>query len=97
MLNGQRTSYDCAIYIMKLLETIDPQKIKSGKRYQYQAWTQEEIEAFRCEYGPNILLHKMNKIRDQVIRASEAIRLPKPSAALSSPFCKFTYGDLDSK
>ncbi|KAL4337908.1 hypothetical protein AHAS_Ahas12G0157200 [Arachis hypogaea] len=57
----------------------------------------EGIDAFRLEYGPNILLHKLNKIRDQVIRASEAIRLPKPSTALSNPYCKFTSGDIYSK
>ncbi|RYR10271.1 hypothetical protein Ahy_B05g078737 [Arachis hypogaea] len=59
-------------------------------------FTWEEIDAFRRKYSPNILLHKLNKTRDQVIWESEAIRLPKPSAALSSPFCKFTYGDIDS-
>ncbi|QHN92067.1 uncharacterized protein DS421_17g580440 [Arachis hypogaea] len=94
-LDGQ--TYDCTIYILKWLETIDPQKIKSGKRYQYKAWTQEEIDAFRLEYDPNILLHKLNKIRDQVIRTSEAIRLPKPFVALSRPYCKFTSGDIYSK
>ncbi|KAL4396874.1 hypothetical protein AHAS_Ahas01G0135500 [Arachis hypogaea] len=31
----------------------------------------EEIDGFRHEYGSNILLHEMNKIRDKVIRASE--------------------------
>ncbi|RYR50068.1 hypothetical protein Ahy_A07g036623 [Arachis hypogaea] len=97
LLNDQRTDYDCGIYVMKWLETIDPQKIKSKKRYKYRAWTQGEIDCFRYQYGPHILLHKMNKIRDQVIWESEAIRLPKPSAALSSPYCKFTYEDLDSK
>ncbi|RYQ93112.1 hypothetical protein Ahy_B09g099378 [Arachis hypogaea] len=56
-----------------------------------------EIDSFRYQYGPHILLHEMNKIRDQVIWESEAIRLPKLSAVLSSPYCKFTYGDLDSK
>ncbi|RYR26458.1 hypothetical protein Ahy_B02g060697 [Arachis hypogaea] len=90
-------NYDCAIYVMKWLETIDHRKIKKWKRYQYKAWTQEGIDAFRLEYGPNILLHKLNKIRDQVIRASEAIRLPKPSTALSNPYCKFTSGDIYSK
>ncbi|RYQ92184.1 hypothetical protein Ahy_B09g098355 [Arachis hypogaea] len=97
LLNGQRTDYDCGIYVMKWLETIDPQKIKSGKRYKYRAWTQGEIDSFMYQYGPHILLHEMNKIRDQVIWESEAIRLPKPSAALSSPYCKFTSGDLDNK
>ncbi|RYR32743.1 hypothetical protein Ahy_A10g047273 [Arachis hypogaea] len=64
ILNGQCTNYDCGIYIMKWLETIDPQKIKSGKRYKYKAWTQEEIDDFRYQYCLNILLHEMNKIRD---------------------------------
>ncbi|KAL4365348.1 hypothetical protein AHAS_Ahas07G0097100 [Arachis hypogaea] len=56
-----------------------------------------EIDSFRYEYGPHILLHEMNKIRDQVIWESEAIRLTKLSAALSSSYCKFTFGNLDSK
>ncbi|QHN81526.1 uncharacterized protein DS421_20g687670 [Arachis hypogaea] len=40
---------------------------------------------------------KMNKIRDQVISESKAIRLTKPSAFLSNPYCKYTSVDLDSK
>ncbi|QHO13398.1 uncharacterized protein DS421_15g515220 [Arachis hypogaea] len=96
-LNGQRTDYDCGIYVMKWLKTIDPRKIKSGKRYKYKAWTQKEIDEFRYQYSPNLLLHEMNKIRDQVIWESEAIRLSKPSAVLSSPYCKFTSGNLDRK
>ncbi|QHN95849.1 uncharacterized protein DS421_18g613270 [Arachis hypogaea] len=96
-LNGQCTNYDCGIFVMKWLETINPQKIKSGKRYKYKAWTQKDIDDFRYQYGPNLLLHEMNKIRDQVISESEAIRLTKPSAFLSSPYCKYTSGDLDSK
>ncbi|RYQ82600.1 hypothetical protein Ahy_B10g101183 isoform A [Arachis hypogaea] len=96
-LNGQCTDYDCGIYVMKWLKIIDPRKIKSGKRYKYKAWTQQEIDDFRYQYDPNLMLHEMNKIRDQVIWKSEAIRLPKPSVVLSSPYCKFTSGDLDSK
>ncbi|RYR35655.1 hypothetical protein Ahy_A10g050786 [Arachis hypogaea] len=57
----------------------------------------EEIDDFGYQYVPNILLHKMNKIRDQVIQTSETIRLPKPSAVLSSPYYKFSSGDLNSK
>ncbi|RYR53559.1 hypothetical protein Ahy_A06g028736 [Arachis hypogaea] len=61
----------------------------------YQAqWStnKEEIDAFRCKYGPNVLFHKMNKIRDQVIWTSEVIRLPKPSAALPSLFVNLHLG-----
>ncbi|KAL4344619.1 hypothetical protein AHAS_Ahas11G0196500 [Arachis hypogaea] len=96
-LNSQRTDYDCGIYVMKWFETIDPGKIKSGKRYKYKAWTQDQLDDFRYQYDPNLLLHEMNKIRDQVIWESEAIRLSKPSVVLSSPYCKFTSGNLDSK
>ncbi|RYR37948.1 hypothetical protein Ahy_A09g042865 [Arachis hypogaea] len=107
-LNGQRTNYDCGIYVMKWLETIDPQKIKSERDINIKfghnsvdsvtrALKLEEIDDFRYQYGPNLLVHKMNKIRDQVIWESEAIRLPKSSAIFSSSYCKFTYGDLDSK
>ncbi|RYR26317.1 hypothetical protein Ahy_B02g060548 [Arachis hypogaea] len=55
---------EAEIYVMKWLETIDPQKLKSGKRYKYKPWTQKEIDDFRYQYGPNLLLHEMNKIRD---------------------------------
>ncbi|RYR49274.1 hypothetical protein Ahy_A07g035671 [Arachis hypogaea] len=63
-ISGQRTSYDCEIYVMKWLEIIEPENIKKGEK-------------------------------KLIPSASEAIRLPKPSAALSNPFCKFTYGDID--
>ncbi|QHO19104.1 uncharacterized protein DS421_11g326040 [Arachis hypogaea] len=90
-LNGGRRGRRSRVYQAEWstykLETIDPRKIKKGKRYQYKAWKQEEIDAFRLEYAPKIMLHKLNKIRDQVIRASEAIRLSMPSAALFSPYC----------
>ncbi|RYR48787.1 hypothetical protein Ahy_A07g034864 isoform B [Arachis hypogaea] len=68
-------------------------------RVYHAEWStyREGIDGFRYEYGPHILLHEMNKIRDQVIWACEVIRLPKPSAALSSPYCKFSYVDLESK
>ncbi|QHO16025.1 uncharacterized protein DS421_10g300030 [Arachis hypogaea] len=55
------------------------------------------IDDFRYQYGPNLLLHEMNKIKDQVIWESKAIRLSKPTVVLSSLYCKFTSGDLDSK
>ncbi|QHO06834.1 uncharacterized protein DS421_14g458260 [Arachis hypogaea] len=70
-----------------------------GSRVYPIEWStyKNEIDDFRYQYGLNLLLHEINKIRDQVIWKSEAIRLSKPSAVLSSPYCKFTSGDLDSK
>ncbi|QHO24184.1 uncharacterized protein DS421_12g370040 [Arachis hypogaea] len=46
----------------------------------------QKIDSFRYQYGPHILLHEMNKIRDQVIWESEAIIFPKSSVALSNPY-----------
>ncbi|KAL4287782.1 hypothetical protein AHAS_Ahas19G0220600 [Arachis hypogaea] len=57
----------------------------------------EEVDAFRRKYGPTIPLDKVNKLRDKVIEASEAIRIPNLSAALSSHFCKFSSRDIESK
>ncbi|KAL4275406.1 hypothetical protein AHAS_Ahas20G0104000 [Arachis hypogaea] len=79
--------------------TLNGGRTGRGSRVYPTEWStyREEIDDFRYRYGPNLLLHKMNKIRDQVIWESEAIRLPKPSTVLSSLYCKFTSGDLDSK
>ncbi|RYR76618.1 hypothetical protein Ahy_A01g001207 isoform B [Arachis hypogaea] len=41
-ISGQKTSYDCAIYVMKWLELIEPENIKKGK-YEWDNWTQTEL------------------------------------------------------
>ncbi|QHO13362.1 uncharacterized protein DS421_15g514860 [Arachis hypogaea] len=38
-ISGQKTSYDCAIYVMKWLEIIQPENIKRLK-YEWDNWTQ---------------------------------------------------------
>ncbi|RYR58307.1 hypothetical protein Ahy_A05g023986 isoform A [Arachis hypogaea] len=45
-ISGQKTSYDCAIYVMKWLEIILPENIKRGK-CEWNNWTQEEVDHFR--------------------------------------------------
>ncbi|KAL4276005.1 hypothetical protein AHAS_Ahas20G0163900 [Arachis hypogaea] len=70
-----------------------------GSRVYPIEWSmyKKEINDSRYQYGPHFLFHEMNKIRDQVILESEAIKLTKPSAFLSSAYCKYTSRDLDSK
>ncbi|KAL4397584.1 hypothetical protein AHAS_Ahas01G0206500 [Arachis hypogaea] len=41
-ISGQKTSYDCAIYIMKWLELIEPKNIKRAK-YEWNNWTQVTV------------------------------------------------------
>ncbi|RYR78913.1 hypothetical protein Ahy_A01g003779 [Arachis hypogaea] len=95
-ISGQKTSYDCAIYVMKWLELIEPENIKKGK-YEWDNWTQEEVDHYRVEYASRILFSEMNKQRDRAIRESSAIRLSKPSSVLLSPFCQINSADIETR
>ncbi|RYQ95914.1 hypothetical protein Ahy_B08g091298 [Arachis hypogaea] len=92
---GQKTHYDCTIYVMKWLEIIESQNIKRG-RYNWENWTQADVDYFRVEYASHILFHEMNQDKDRAIKESEAIRLSKPSAVLLSPYCQIDTYDIDS-
>ncbi|RYQ95141.1 hypothetical protein Ahy_B08g090193 [Arachis hypogaea] len=95
-ISGQKSSYDCAIYVMKWLELIEPENIKRGK-YEWDNWPQEEVDHYRVEYASRILFSELNKERDQAIRASNAIRLSKPSSILLSPFCQIKSTDVETE
>ncbi|RYQ81768.1 hypothetical protein Ahy_B10g100373 isoform E [Arachis hypogaea] len=94
-ISGQKTSYDCAVYVMKWMEIIEPENIKKGK-YQWDNWPQEEVDHYRVEYASRILFSEMNTQRDQAIRESSAIRLSKPSSILLSPFCQINSTDIET-
>ncbi|RYR79526.1 hypothetical protein Ahy_A01g004335 [Arachis hypogaea] len=94
-ISGQKTSYDCTIYVMKWLELIEPENIKKGK-YEWDNWTQEEVDHYRVEYASRILFSEMNTQRDRAIRESSAIRLSKPSSVLLSPFCQINSADIET-
>ncbi|RYR12132.1 hypothetical protein Ahy_B04g069671 [Arachis hypogaea] len=94
-ISGQKTSYDCAIYVMKWLEILQPANIKS-KKYEWDNWTQDEVDHFRVEYASRILFHEMNQDKVEVIRGSNAIRLSKPSSLLLSPYCQIDSKDIDT-
>ncbi|XP_015946355.1 uncharacterized protein LOC107471406 [Arachis duranensis] len=87
--------FDCAIYVMKCLEIIEPENIKRG-RYDWDNWTQAEVDHFRVEYASQILFDEINSDRDIAIRKSEAIRLSKPSATLLSPYCQIDSNNFDT-
>ncbi|XP_057760744.1 uncharacterized protein LOC130981139 [Arachis stenosperma] len=94
-ISGQKISYDCAIYVMKWLELIEPENIKKWK-YEWDNWPQEEVDHYRVEYASRILFNEMNKQRDRAIRESSAIRLSKPSSVLLSPFCQINSADIET-
>ncbi|KAL4275515.1 hypothetical protein AHAS_Ahas20G0114900 [Arachis hypogaea] len=71
---------------MKWLETINPKK-------------EQQVDRFRVEYVSIVLFNEINQLKNKVIVESKAIRLSKPSAAISSdssPFCKYSLGDIKS-
>ncbi|RYR09973.1 hypothetical protein Ahy_B05g078417 [Arachis hypogaea] len=94
-ISGQKTSYDCVIYVMKWMELIEPENIKKGK-YEWDNWPHEEVDHYRVEYASRILFSEMNKERDRAIRESSAIRLSKPSSVLLSPFCQINSADIET-
>ncbi|RYR56953.1 hypothetical protein Ahy_A05g022692 [Arachis hypogaea] len=94
-ISGQKTPYDCVVYVMKWLEIIEPQNINKGK-YEWDNWTQAEVDHFRVEFASRILFHDMNRDRDAAIKGNEAMRLSKPSAALLSAYYQVDSYDIDS-
>ncbi|RYR05137.1 hypothetical protein Ahy_B06g084990 [Arachis hypogaea] len=94
-ISGQKTSYDCAIYVLRWLEIFEPANIKRRK-YEWDNWTQDEVDHFRVEYASRILFHDMNLDKDEAIRGSNAIRLSRPSSLLLSPYCQIDSQDVDT-
>ncbi|XP_020972822.1 uncharacterized protein LOC110269372 [Arachis ipaensis] len=95
-ISGQKSSYDCAIYVMKWLELIGTENIKMAK-YEWDNWPQDEVDHYRVEYASQILFSEMNKEIDQAIRASNAIRLSKPSSVLLSLFCQINSTNIETE
>ncbi|QHN82054.1 uncharacterized protein DS421_20g692340 [Arachis hypogaea] len=94
-ISGQKTSYDYAIYVMKWLEIFEPANIKRRK-YEWDNWTQHEVDHFRVEYASQILFHDMNQDKAEAIRGSNVIRLSKSSSLLLSPYCQIDSKDIDT-
>ncbi|RYQ95165.1 hypothetical protein Ahy_B08g090222 [Arachis hypogaea] len=87
--------YDCAIYVMKWLKIFEPANIKRRK-YEWDNWTQDEVNHFRVEYASRILFHDMNLDKNEAIRGSNAIRLSKLSSLLLSSYCQIDSQDVDT-
>ncbi|RYR41288.1 hypothetical protein Ahy_A08g037701 [Arachis hypogaea] len=81
-ISGKKTSYDCAIYVMKWLEIIQPKN--------------DVVDHYRVEYASRILFHEMNQHKAEAIRGSDAIRLSRPSSLLLSPYCQIDSNDIDT-
>ncbi|RYR38118.1 hypothetical protein Ahy_A09g043073 [Arachis hypogaea] len=67
--------FDWAVYVMKWLEIIEPKNIKKGK-YDWENWTQAEVDHFRVEYALRILFDEMNQLRDRAIKKGKQSDCP---------------------
>ncbi|MED6172679.1 hypothetical protein PIB30_052257 [Stylosanthes scabra] len=88
----QPNEYDCAVFVMKWMELIDPTKLHGCCTYDIEQWTDPILIKFRKK----IILSKENTMRSDAIRATHEMRRTKPSAALRSPFLPFSTPDLPS-
>ncbi|RYR19316.1 hypothetical protein Ahy_B03g064072 [Arachis hypogaea] len=79
----------------RYLEIIQPENDKREK-YEWDNWTQDEVDHYRVEYASRILFHEMNQDKAEAIRGSNTIRLSKPSSLLLSPYCQIDSNDIDT-
>ncbi|MED6168687.1 hypothetical protein PIB30_013669 [Stylosanthes scabra] len=86
----QPNEYDCAVFVMKWMEEVDPTIVKEchdgTRRHNIQPWTAAELEKFKKKIISNILLSPENTMRLDVITEVNEIRLSRPAAPLRSPF-----------
>ncbi|RYR67687.1 hypothetical protein Ahy_A03g014075 [Arachis hypogaea] len=68
----------------------------SGQKSTYDCAIYDEVDHYKVEYASRILFNEMSKERDEAIRASNAIRLSKPSSVLLSPFCQINSTDIEN-
>ncbi|MED6207379.1 hypothetical protein PIB30_035285 [Stylosanthes scabra] len=86
----QPNDYDCAVFVMKWMEQLDPTILKEchdGTRsHNIQPWTAAELEKLRGKIVSDILLSLENLMGMDVITEVNEIHLIRPAAALRSPF-----------
>ncbi|MED6156367.1 hypothetical protein PIB30_013859 [Stylosanthes scabra] len=97
----QPNEYDCAVFVMKWMEELDPTILKEchdeTRRHNTQPWIVAELEKFREKIVSNILLSPENTMRLDVITEVNEIRLSRPAAPLRSPFTQLDSADLKTK
>ncbi|MED6110928.1 hypothetical protein PIB30_047603 [Stylosanthes scabra] len=94
----QPNEYDCAIFVMKWMEELDPTILRDchdeTREHNIPPWNSAELEKFREKIVSNILLGPENSMRMDVVTEVNKIRLIKPGATLRSPFTQLDSTDL---
>ncbi|MED6144780.1 hypothetical protein PIB30_018628 [Stylosanthes scabra] len=94
----QPNNHDCAIFVMKWMEELDPTTLREShagtKEHNIPPWTSADLDMFREKIVANMLLSPENLMRMDVVTEVNEIRLIKHGPALRSPFTQFDSADL---
>ncbi|MED6183418.1 hypothetical protein PIB30_037687 [Stylosanthes scabra] len=93
----QPNDFDCAVFVMKWMEMIDPTILAGCCTYNIEQWTEPMLEEFRKKIVAKIILSKENSLRTEAIKEAHNMRLTRPGAALRSPYVQVTTPDLPTK
>ncbi|MED6162210.1 hypothetical protein PIB30_068288 [Stylosanthes scabra] len=93
----QPNDFDCAIFVMKWMEMIDPTILAGCCTYNIEQWTEPMLLEFRKKIVVKIILSKENSLRAEAIKEAHNMRLTRPAAALRSPYVQVETPDLPTK
>ncbi|MED6118271.1 hypothetical protein PIB30_001505 [Stylosanthes scabra] len=90
----QPNNHDCAVFVMKWMELIDPTKLAGCCTYDIEQWTEPMLNEFRKKIVTKIIMSKENSMRADAIAAVQNMRVVSLGASLRSPFVPFSTPDL---
>ncbi|MED6213838.1 hypothetical protein PIB30_097295 [Stylosanthes scabra] len=93
----QPNDFDCAVFVIKWMEMIDPTILAGCCTYNIEQWTEPMLEEFRQKIVAKIILSKENSLRAEAIKEAHNMRLTRPAAALRSPYVQVETPDLPTK
>ncbi|MED6111905.1 hypothetical protein PIB30_056628 [Stylosanthes scabra] len=96
-IHQQPNDFDCAVFVMKWMEMIDPTILAGCCTYNIEQWTQHMLEEFRQKIVAKIILSKENSLRAEAIKEAHNMRLTRLTAALRSPYVQVKTPDLPTK
>ncbi|MED6140987.1 hypothetical protein PIB30_098945 [Stylosanthes scabra] len=93
----QPNDFDCAVFVMKWMEMIDPTILAGCCSYNIEQWTEPMLLEFRQKIVAKIILSKENSLRAEAIKEAHNMRLTRPAAALQSSYVQVETSDLPTK
>ncbi|MED6197812.1 hypothetical protein PIB30_060239 [Stylosanthes scabra] len=93
----QPNDFDCAVFVMKWMEMIDPTILAGCCTYNIEQWTEPMLVEFRKKIIAKIILSKENSLRAEAIKEAHNMQLTRHAATLRSPYVQVATPDLPTK